>query len=76
MNVYAEFIDFIVATIKPELIAEFKASEETHDYFYSLLNKEKAGLASDEERKKLDQFLQLEHILRMTKIKARQYVKQ
>ena len=75
MNPYADFIEFIVTHIEPESIAAFKASEETHDFFYKLLSKEKAGTASAEERKSLDQFMQIEHIMRMAKIKSRLYVK-
>ncbi len=74
MKAYTEFVDFIVTHIKPEAIAAFKASEENHDLFYELLGKEKAGIASVEERKLLDQFMQIEHIMRMAKIKSRQYV--
>lgn len=71
MNPFIELIDFVIANVEPEVIAAFRASEESHNYAYDLLHKEKIGVATDKERAELDQFHQLEHIVRMMKAKAR-----
>lgn len=70
MNPFIELIDFVVANVKPEVIAAFRASEESHKYAYDLLHKEKTGVATEKERAELDQFLQLEHIVRMMKARV------
>lgn len=72
MNPFNDLIDFVVANVEPEVIIAFKVSEETHDYVYDLLYKEKAGLATAEERNEFDQFMQVEHIVRVMKAKASQ----
>ena len=72
INPFIELIDFVVANIKPELISAFRASEESPNYAYDLLQKEKTGVATTEERDELDQFMQLEHTIRMMKAKARE----
>lgn len=71
MNPFDDLIDFVVANVKPEVIASFKASQETHNYVYNLLDKEKLGAATAEERSELDQFMHLEHIVRMIKAKSK-----
>jgi hypothetical protein len=76
MKIYDELIDFIVANVKPEAVLELRASEALHDYTYGLLEKERNGDASTEELRQIEQAMDLEHIMRMVKIKARQYVAQ
>ncbi|WP_221622300.1 hypothetical protein [Larkinella rosea] len=51
----------------PEQIPAFKALDEMRSRFYDSLSKEKAGLASEEDRKELNHFLELEPIIRMAK---------
>lgn len=70
MNPYQDFVDFIVAHIPAEKILQFRASEAMHDYAYSLLDKEKAGLATAEERKESDQILNVGLVVRLMKAKA------
>lgn len=71
MNPYKELISFIVSHISPEAIANFRASEDAHDYFYELLGREKAGIATEEERKELDKCMEVEHLIRMIKIQSK-----
>ncbi|MGA0558916.1 hypothetical protein ACO2Q8_19825 [Larkinella sp. VNQ87] len=74
MNAYAEFTDLIAAGITPEQILAFKASDEMRSRFYDLLAKEKAGLATEDDTKELNHFMELEHIIRMAKAKAKKRV--
>jgi hypothetical protein len=69
-------IDFMLANIKPEILIDFRASEEVHDHVYDLINREKTGLATLADKNQLDQFMELEHMMRVVKAKARQYVLQ
>ncbi|RYF43047.1 MAG: hypothetical protein EOO38_19150 [Cytophagaceae bacterium] len=76
MNPYAELADFLLAHIKPETVLSFRATDEQHDHFYQLLEKEKSGSATAEDVDLIDKFMQVEHIMRLAKAKARQYVHQ
>lgn len=70
MNPFIELIDFVVANVKPETILSFRASEESHTYAYGLIDKKNTGMATQTERDELDQFVQLEPIVRMMKAKV------
>lgn len=76
MNPYSTLVDFMLTHIKPEAILQFRASEEMHDYFYGLLDKEKAGTATQEEIEHINDFMNVEHIMRFAKAKAKQYAHQ
>ncbi len=76
MNPYLTLVDFMLAHIKPEAMLQFRASEEMHDHFYGLLDKEKAGTATKEEIEHINHFMNVEHIMRLAKAKAKQYAHQ
>ena len=64
--------DFIAATDPAKVIA-FRPSKETSDRVSDLIDREKSGEISLEEQQELDQYMQLEHLMRMAKIFARKY---
>jgi hypothetical protein len=67
---YLEIIDFI-ASSNPDAVAHFRPSAEAQHRLADLIEREKTeGLAPD-EKAELDHFIELEHILRMAKAKAR-----
>lgn len=76
MNPYSTLVDFILTHVKPETILQFRASEEMHDYFYMLIDKEKSGTATQEEIELINNFMSVEHIMRLAKAKAKQYAHQ
>lgn len=76
MNPYLTLVDSILTNVKPEAVLAFRASEEMHDYFYMLLDKEKSGTASQEEIELINKFMSVEHIMRLAKAKAKQYAHQ
>ena len=76
MNPYLTLVDFVLEHTKPEDVLRFRASEEMHDYFYSLLDKEKSGTATQEEISVINDFMNVEHIIRLAKAKANQYAHQ
>ncbi len=71
MKPFAELIEFIVDNVSPEKMLSFRASEDSHDRFYELVEKEKTGTISENERREIDQFLILEHIVRMAKARVK-----
>jgi hypothetical protein len=70
--VYFEIIDFIAAGTTPEAVAHFQPSLEAQLRVAELIEREKEEGLSPEEAAELDHFMELEHILRMAKAKARQ----
>jgi hypothetical protein len=69
---YLEIIDFIAAGTTPEAVAHFQPAPEARQRVAILIEREKEGALSPEERAELDHFMELEHILRMAKARARQ----
>ena len=72
--VYFEIIDFIAAGTTPNAVAQFHPSLEAQQRVADLVEREKADCLSAEEKAELDHFLELEHILRMAKARARQII--
>lgn len=69
---YLEIIDFIAAGTTSEAVARFQPSPQAQQRVAELIEREKADGLSPEEKAELDHFMELEHILRMAKAKARQ----
>lgn len=69
---YIEIIDFIAAGTTPEKVVHFQPSREAQDRVALLIEREKESCLSAEEKAELDHFMDLEHILRMAKARARQ----
>ena len=72
-RVYDEMIDFIARGSTPDEVAEWHASDAVCERVAFLIEEEKAGRLPPEQVAELDRFLELEHIVRLAKAKARQY---
>jgi hypothetical protein len=70
--VYLELVDFIAAGTTPQNIIDYRPSQEAQDRVADLIEREKEGTLSPEETAELNHFIELEHILRVAKAKARQ----
>ena len=68
---YHEIIDFIAAGTTPEEVANFQPSPEAQRRIADLLERDREQYLSPDEKAELDHFMELEHILRMAKAKAR-----
>jgi hypothetical protein len=68
---YLEIIEFIAAGTTPEAVTQFRPSPEAQQRVAELIEREKENGLSPEEKAELDHFMELEHILRMAKAKAR-----
>ena len=68
-RVYEEVIDFIAAG-SPAKVVAFRPSEAARARVADLLEREKLGGLSEEETAELDNYLHLEHIMRLAKARA------
>ncbi|HEY9748766.1 MAG TPA: hypothetical protein V6C63_08810 [Allocoleopsis sp.] len=74
LRAYEEVIDFIAAGTTPGNVVAFRPSEETKQRVADLIGREKTtGLAPD-ERSELEHYMQLEHLMRLAKARARKYL--
>lgn len=74
-KVFDELIDLIAAGTSPSQIVSFKPSEKTLRRVEALLFREKEGFITPEEKSELDDYLLLEHILRLAKVRARKFLR-
>ena len=69
MKAYDEVIEFI-ASQNPQQVVAFKPSEPAKQRVWELINREKnEGLSSD-EKAELQDYLPLEHLMRLAKARA------
>ncbi len=71
---YEELIDFIAAGTKPDDVIAYEPSQAAKERVANLIHKEKTDGLTPEEKSELDNYMQLEHIMRLTKARARRYV--
>jgi hypothetical protein len=71
---YDEIIEFLAAGITPKALIEFQPSESAKERVGDLIFREKnTGLTID-EKAELDQYMTLEHLLRLAKARAHQHL--
>ena len=73
---YDEIIDFIAAGTTPDSVARFEPSQRTKDYVADLIHKEKTTGLTPQESSELEQFMNLEHLMRLAKARARSFCPQ
>ena len=71
IQAYEELVDFIAGGSTPQEVANFQPSETTKARASDLLHRSKNEGLTKEEKEELEQFLDLEHIMRLAKAKAR-----
>lgn len=69
-----EVVDFIAAGTTPQNVIAFRPSEAAQERVEDLLAREKEGELSPAEKSELDHYLQLEHLVRMAKARARDFL--
>ena len=74
LRAYDELINFIAAGPSSALVATFQPSETTRQRVSDLVAREKTTGLTSEETSELDHYLQLEHLMRLAKARARQYL--
>lgn len=73
-RVYEEIVDFIAAGSSPGDVAAFQPSATVRERIRDLLGRAKSSQLSADEETELDQYLQLEHIMRLAKARARKHL--
>lgn len=71
LRAYEEIIDFIAAGASPQAIIAFQPSQKTKNRVADLIYREKTGSFSPDEKSELDHYMQLEHLMRLAKARAR-----
>jgi hypothetical protein len=73
-RVYEEIVEFIAAGTSPRGVVGFQPSAAARAHVADLLSQEKTTGLSAEEQSDLDHFVELEHIMRLAKARARRHV--
>lgn len=68
---FDEIVGFVAAGASREAVLRFQASDETKARVEHLIRKEKDEGLLPEEASELDDYLRLEHLMRMAKARAR-----
>jgi hypothetical protein len=71
---YEEIIDFIAAGTRPSDVVAFRPSAEAKARVADLIHREKTTGLSAEETAELHHYLQLEHLMRLAKARARAHL--
>jgi hypothetical protein len=67
-------IDFIAAGTTPHRVIAYQPFEAAKTRGADLIYREKTAVLTLDEKSEVDYCLQLEHIMRLTKVRARQFV--
>jgi hypothetical protein len=74
VKVYEEVIDFIAAGTTPQNVIDFRPSDLAQARVEDLLEREKDSELSTAEKSELDHYLQIEHLMRLAKARARDFL--
>jgi hypothetical protein len=74
MKAYEEIIDFIAAGTTPHRVIAYQPSETAKARVADLIHREKTTGLTPDEKSELDHYLQLEHIMRLAKARAHQFI--
>ncbi len=74
VKVYEEVIDFIATGTTPQNVVDFRPSAAAQARVEDLLEREKEGELSAMEKSELDHYLQIEHLMRLAKARARDFL--
>ena len=74
IKAYEEIVDFIAAGTTPKDVISFRPSETAQERVADLLAREKDGELSPAEKSELDHYMQLEHLMRLAKARARDFL--
>jgi O-succinylbenzoate synthase len=71
---YEEVVEFIAAGVSSDDVATFRPSEAARQRVTELVEREKSSGLNAEERSELENYLHLEHIMRLAKARARRHL--
>ena len=73
---FDEIIDFLTSCPTPKAIIDYKPSASLQARAEALLEKNRAGILTSPEKTELDQFMMIEHLMRLAKARARKRLAQ
>jgi hypothetical protein len=68
---YEELVQFI-ASLSPREVINFTPSESARQRVWELIERQKTTPLPSEEKSELDHYLEIEHLMRLAKARARQ----
>jgi len=68
---YEELVQFI-ASLSPREVVDFTPSESARQRVWDLIERRKTSGLISEEQAELDHYMEIEHIMRLAKARARQ----
>jgi hypothetical protein len=68
---YDEFVDFLASGTTPQSLVDFRPSDAAKTKVAELIHRQKTTSLSADETAELNCYLQLEHIVRLAKARAR-----
>jgi hypothetical protein len=71
IRAYEELAELIASGGGPEAVAAYQASPKIQQRVSDLIEREKGNALTDEERSELDHYMQIEHVVRLAKARAR-----
>jgi len=74
MKAYEEIVDFIAAGTTPNRVITYQPSEAAKARVADLIYREKNTGLTPDEKSELDHYMELEHIMRLAKARAHQFV--
>lgn len=74
VRAYEEVIEFIAAGTRPSSLIAFQPSDTVKERVTDLIHREKTTGLSPDEKSELEHYMQLEHLMRLAKARARQYI--
>ncbi|MCZ7644809.1 MAG: hypothetical protein M5U26_05925 [Planctomycetota bacterium] len=75
LKVYTEIVEFLAAGTTPNEIVAFQPSIATKNRVAELIEREKESQLSTEESAELSHYMELEHLMRLAKAKAREHLR-
>ena len=74
VRAYEEIIDFLAAGTSPRSLIDFRPSEAVRSRLADLVERENGSGLTAEESSELQHYLQLEHLMRLAKARARAHL--
>ncbi len=71
---YEEVVEFIAAGTPPSKVVAFRPSEESRQRVADLIHREKTEGLSPEETAELDNYLHIEHLMRLAKARVKKHL--
>lgn len=71
VRIYEEIVDFIAGGSTPDEVATWTPSQDAMNRVAELIQSEKAGQLSPDDLAELNHYLELEHLMRLAKARAR-----